>query len=256
MTLLVGLPPRSNPEDSNAPFVAAGAANASGLWDRFRRPAALRQLRLHCRATPACHATAVQEIHRPLGPALETRRKDSTMISRTYLDVDGVINSLNPLWGRYSPVPRNGLSVHRCNGYNIYLPNYMTELVGALDAQTEIVWCTTWEDSANQWIGPLVGLGERRVIHPGLNDETFSWKESSVLADMAANPCAGAIWIEDFGYELDQRFADANVTGIDTTLSPASVDTDERYNVLVPAHLEGLGLQIPQCDRITLEECA
>ena len=55
---------------------------------------------------------------------------------------------------------------------------------------------------------------------------------------------------------LDQRFADANVTGIDTTLSPASVDTDERYNVLVPAHLEGLGLQIPQCDRITLEECA
>ncbi len=88
------------------------------------------------------------------------------MISRTYLDVDGVINSLNPLWGRYWPVPRRELSVHRCNGFNIHLPGYMAELIGALDAQTEIVWCTTWEDSANQWIAPLVGLDERRVIHP------------------------------------------------------------------------------------------
>ena len=36
-------------------------------------------------------------------------------------------------------------------------------VVTAIDAQTEIVWCTTWEDSANQWIAPLVGLDEE---HP------------------------------------------------------------------------------------------
>ncbi|NDH84851.1 MAG: hypothetical protein EBY65_08305, partial [Acidimicrobiia bacterium] len=144
-----------------------------------------------------------------MAPLLEVQRKDVTMISRTYLDVDGVINSLNPLRGRYWPVPRSELSVHICKGYSIHLPSYMAELVGALDAQTEIVWCTTWEDSANQWIAPLVGLDERRVIHPASDDSSFSWKERSVLADMAANPCTGAIWVEDFGYSLDQRFADA-----------------------------------------------
>jgi len=178
------------------------------------------------------------------------------VISRTYLDVDGVINSLNPLWGRYWPVPRSELSVHRCNGFDIHLPGHMAALIGALDAQTEIVWCTTWEDSANHWIGPLVGLEERRVIHPDPADDTFAWKEASVLADMAANPCAGAIWIEDLGYALDQRFADAGVIGIDTTRAPAGIDTDERFNVLMPAHLEGLGLEVPQLDRPLLEECA
>lgn len=177
------------------------------------------------------------------------------MISRTYLDVDGVINSLNPLWGRYWPVPRHELSVHRCNGFDIHLPDYMAPLIGALDAQTEIVWCTTWEDSANQWIGPLVGLGERRVIHPDPSEEALSWKEASVLADMAARPCAGAIWIEDFGYTLDQRFADAGVIGVDTTKAPSGFGTGERFNVLVPAHLEGVGLQIPRFDRTSIGEC-
>ena len=178
------------------------------------------------------------------------------MVSRTYLDVDGVINSLNPLRGRYWPVPRSELSVHRCNGFNIHLPHYMAGLIGALDIQTEIVWCTTWEDSANQWISPLIGLGERRVIHPDPSDDTFGWKEGSVLADMAANPCGGAIWIEDFGYNLDRRFFDVGVIGIDTTRAPSGVDTDGQFNVLMPAHLEGLGLEVPHIDRPLLEECA
>ena len=105
------------------------------------------------------------------------------MISRTYLDVDGVINSLNPLWGRYWPVPRSELSVHRCNGFDIHLPDHMAALIGALDAQTEIVWCTTWEDSANHWIGPLVGLEERRVIHPDPADETGDSPLRSLAGD-------------------------------------------------------------------------
>ena len=52
------------------------------------------------------------------------------MISRTYLDVDGVITVSTPCGVGTRPCPAE-LSVHRCNGYNIYLPNYMTELVGA-----------------------------------------------------------------------------------------------------------------------------
>jgi hypothetical protein len=178
------------------------------------------------------------------------------MISRTYLDVDGVINSLNPLGGHYWPVPRSELTRHRCNGFDIHVPDHMTAIIGALDAQTEIVWCTTWEDSANTWIGPLVDLDRRRVIHPDPTDETFSWKEASVLADMEANPCTGAIWIEDFGYALDQRFADAGVIGIDTTCAPDGDNPALQLDVLLPAHLDGLGLEIPRFDHQELEECA
>jgi hypothetical protein len=166
-------------------------------------------------------------------------------ISRTYLDVDGVINSLNPLWDRFWPVPQDRLSLHRCNGFDLHVPDYMAALVGALDAQTEIVWCTTWKENANVWISPLVGLGDRRVILPDPAEESLLWKETSVLADMAANPCDAAIWIEDFGFPLDGRFAEAGVTAVDTTLAPVGYDTDERLNVLVPGHLDGLGLKLP-----------
>ena len=119
------------------------------------------------------------------------------MISRTYLDVDGVINSLNPLGGHSWPVPHSELTIHRCNGLDIHVP-----------------------------------------------------------ADMAANPCTGAIWIDDFGYALDQRFADAGVIGVDTTCAPGGGNPDLQLNVLLAAHLDGLGLEIPRFDQRALEECA
>ena len=52
---------------------------------------------------------------------------------------------------------------------------------------------------------------------------------------MTANSCTGAIWIEDFGYALDQRFADAEVIGVETTCAPDGFDPALRLNVLLPA---------------------
>ena len=57
------------------------------------------------------------------------------MTTRTYLDVDGVINSLNPLYGDHWPVPTEELWVYEANGFTLYLPDHMAALIQALDAQ-------------------------------------------------------------------------------------------------------------------------
>ncbi len=168
------------------------------------------------------------------------------MIRRTYLDVDGVINSLNNLDGDHWPVPAERITVYECNGFEIHLPDHLPALVAALATCTEIVWCTTWEDGANRWIAPLVGLDTCRVLHPLPGDDSFDWKSAAVLADMAERPCGGAIWIEDFEDPPDPRLAAAGVILVDTTREPgAPAGGGRAVNVLLSGHLEGLGLELP-----------
>ena len=173
------------------------------------------------------------------------------MIERTYLDVDGVINSLNSLDGLHWPVPTELLWVYEANGFDLYVPHYMAALIQAIDAQTEIVWCTTWEENANEWISPIMEIPERRVLLPDPADESLNWKEASVLVDMVTNPCAGAIWIEDHGYALDERFAEAGVHPVDTVLLPPAHDDGSRRPafVLLHEHLDGFGLDLPDPPR-------
>jgi len=171
------------------------------------------------------------------------------MVTRTYLDVDGVINSLNPLRGDCWPVPAEELRIHKAKGFTLHVPEYMPKLIQALDTCTEIVWCTTWEDDANTWISPIVEIPERRVLHPRPGAGAFHWKETSVLADMAENPCDAAIWIEDFGYALDRRFAKSGVRPVDTTLAPHGFETNGRFvNVLLQSHLDGYRLELPSME--------
>jgi hypothetical protein len=62
----------------------------------------------------------------------------------------------------------------------------------------ELVWATTWEYEANEWIGPHLGLPELAVVAwpAGLRDEgdgTF-WKTRPVAAYAAGRPFA---WFDD-----------------------------------------------------------
>jgi hypothetical protein len=71
------------------------------------------------------------------------------------LDVDGVLNALNagevpPGWERATV--RGGLPIR-------YNPRHGEQLQKiAADTGAELVWCTIWEDLANEHIAPLTGL--------------------------------------------------------------------------------------------------
>jgi hypothetical protein len=67
-----------------------------------------------------------------------------------------------------------------------------------LDLPVELVWATTWEHEANEWIGPHVGLPELAVVewpvdNHRADDGTF-WKTHHVAEYAAGRPFA---WFDD-----------------------------------------------------------
>lgn len=69
----------------------------------------------------------------------------------------------------------------------------------------DLVWCTTWGDDANAFIGPEIGLPELPVLPLGnaapRQDHTF-WKTWPVIKYCAGRPFA---WIDDEIGEVDIR---------------------------------------------------
>lgn len=72
------------------------------------------------------------------------------------VDVDGVLNALSrgPL--------KDGQAEADAMSFRIrYRRDYGARLLAvAEETGAELVWCTTWQDKANEWIAPLVGLPE------------------------------------------------------------------------------------------------
>lgn len=62
----------------------------------------------------------------------------------------------------------------------------------AESAGLELVWCTTWEHLANQYIGPRIGLPDLPVIEFGSDGER--WKFGPVLEYAKTRPLA---WLDD-----------------------------------------------------------
>jgi hypothetical protein len=113
------------------------------------------------------------------------------------LDVDGVLNPLqrSPGYQRYRATP-NGIT------YRLLLnPRHGPLLTGLAEATgAELVWATYWVDSANDWIGPRVGLPYLRSIPIPPRDPRFSyggWKARHVAEWIGERPF---VWLED---ELD-----------------------------------------------------
>lgn len=148
-----------------------------------------------------------------------------------FLDVDGVINSINHLYtGGKIDFDAETLP-HPANGYTVWVPDYMSSLVQWLYNNTDLYWLTTWRDNANQFISPILGIPDDiPVIDDGTKERAVHWKFDACLPlaqELAANG-QKVLWIEDFGGRTDPRHS-SYLTYVDT----------DRHDegVLLPQHL-------------------
>lgn len=90
------------------------------------------------------------------------------------VDVDGVLNACD--W--QNPEPPAGWRDARVRGYRIrHNPGHGARLLAiAEETGAELIWCTTWEEMANQYIAQLVGLPELPWVpmEPGRAGRKFS----------------------------------------------------------------------------------
>jgi len=157
------------------------------------------------------------------------------------LDVDG---PLNPYAAKATRRPE-GFETHRAfpasghpsKGYRLWLkPSHGAELT-ALGG--ELIWATTWEFEANEWIGPHIGLPELPVIDwidkDYWNKEGLYWKTKRVVSWMNENrPGIPFIWLDDEVGRKDRDFIEKNAapgSGI-LIISPQIGITGKDYEVI------------------------
>ncbi|SDI57595.1 HAD domain-containing protein [Nonomuraea jiangxiensis] len=120
------------------------------------------------------------------------------------LDVDGV---LNPMRG-----PSPDFRAYRCligsEVYTVHLnPRHGRRLLDlALTTGSELVWATTWEDHANDWIAPRIGLPSLPVI-------PMSPEAPSEFGEMFKTPHVAAyagrrpfVWFDDQVWAEDEEY--------------------------------------------------
>lgn len=80
----------------------------------------------------------------------------------------------------------------------------------------ELVWATAWEDDANTYVGPILGLPELEVVHwpePTLLEAVYDeehglhWKTRAIVQWAEGRPFA---WIDDELTEADQDWVAEN----------------------------------------------
>jgi hypothetical protein len=119
------------------------------------------------------------------------------------LDVDGVLNPLDKKSAEFVS--------HECvvDGvmYRVHLnPAHGGKLLAlAVETGAELVWATTWEHAANEWIGPRIGLPSLPVIAmpfpaqpSGGQGEMF--KTPHVATYVGSRPF---VWFDDHTWEPD-----------------------------------------------------
>ena len=147
------------------------------------------------------------------------------------LDVDGV---LNPLGRRTRGYRRYEVTLDD-ETYTVFLDRRHGAKLLALAEETgaELVWATTWEHRANEWIAPRVGLPSLPVIElrddsPVTSGEMF--KTPHVAGYVRGRPF---VWFDDALWAGDQRYLEAHPDVGDFLL----VEVDQRAG-LTDDHLD------------------
>lgn len=129
--------------------------------------------------------------------------KRGTMKDIIFVDVDGVLFPIteNPPKGyeSFMITPYKEVIVNPAHG------KWLLDL--AAETDSELVWCTFWEDKANEYIAPLVGLPElpvAKIIPWKMYSSPGSWK-----AWTAKHYADKRRWVQfddegDVGYWLNQ----------------------------------------------------
>lgn len=131
------------------------------------------------------------------------------------LDVDGVLNafdmgSLKPGWNAYPVVAQ---------GYRWVLTMNLalhTEILKDLSEHFDIVWCTTWEDLANEKLSKFFGLSNDLPVIFFNGDGYYSvgplYGKTPHIRDWVKNRMSNApfVWVDDMHTEADERFFAAN----------------------------------------------
>lgn len=148
-----------------------------------------------------------------------------------FLDVDGVINSIQHLYSGGNIEFASETKSHPLNGYNVWIPAYMPELIQAIYKSTDLYWLTTWRDNANEYVSPALGIPtDIPVIDDGTRRRSPDWKFNACrnLARELSEKGQTIYWIEDFSGLVD--------TSLKQYLT--YIDTDRHdEGVLLPQHL-------------------
>ena len=149
-----------------------------------------------------------------------------------FLDVDGVINSLQHLYTSGNLNFDAKTTPYQAGNYTIWVPDYMPELIQAIERSSDLYWLTTWRQAANEYISEqILGISSNiPVIDDGTARRAPDWKFNACreLAVQLSEDGKKVLWIEDFG-----RHYDTTLCGHLTY-----VDTDHNEDgVLLPQHL-------------------
>lgn len=109
------------------------------------------------------------------------------------LDIDGVLNVL----ARPKRAPKDAIEfvVQAGNtGFDILTLARYGDWLDDLARSYELVWATTWEDLANEEMGPRLGLPELPVVHFERSLKMKTWKLPDVDKFVGNRPAA---WIDD-----------------------------------------------------------
>ncbi len=121
------------------------------------------------------------------------------------IDVDGVLNPL---------VVADGFDIHELTPIGWTRPPLHVQLtprhgewINALTDVFDLAWATTWEDSANLLIGPIVGLPELPVVHFAFDAPRRIWgicaKTPGVAEWVGKRPF---VWMDDDISDLDRTW--------------------------------------------------
>ena len=106
------------------------------------------------------------------------------------LDVDGVLS----LFGFAQGAPPPGYPTI-VDGIPHWLSKAVAERIQRLEAVFECVWCTGWEDRANDHLPHLVGLGPFPYLQLAKAGADRHWKLDAI--DAFAGPKRALAWVDD-----------------------------------------------------------
>jgi hypothetical protein len=114
-----------------------------------------------------------------------------SMRVRLFLDVDGVLNAVNPT-GQWPDLKRA-----RVNRFPICWSPTVVEFFNELSTRVEILWLTTWEERAQELLAPVLGLRAFQLAAEDTDPLSIHWWKHTVVQQWWENDPRPFIWVDD-----------------------------------------------------------